>query len=78
MQARDFADVTAELLQAQKRKLDESQAHYQSEFEAREARFNADLDSIAPHQSKDSTKPAQSEGFWMLARKSWVWLYGDK
>ena len=78
MQARDVADVTAQLLQAEKRRLDENQAQYQSEFEAREARFNADLDAIARHQSKDSTKHSQPEGFWMLARKSWVWLYGDK
>ena len=77
MQTRDIAEATVGLLQAQKRKLDESQTQFQAEFEAREARFNADLETIAPLKPKNSTTP-QPEGYWLLARKCWAWLYHDE
>ena len=77
MQPHDVAEITAELLQAEKRKLEESQAQFQSEFEAREARFNAELETIAPQKTKDSTRP-RPDGYWLLARKCWAWLYHDE
>ena len=37
--ARDVADIAADLLEAEKRGLAESQAKFQADFEAREAKF---------------------------------------
>ena len=50
----DIAEVTAEVLDAQKRSLAESQVKLQAEFEAREAKFNADLETLA---TKKATRP---------------------
>ena len=74
--AQDIADVAADLLEAEKRKLDESQAKFQTDFEAGEAKFNADLEALTQQKS---TGPENSEsgGSWLLARKCWAWLYGD-
>ena len=72
----DVADVAAHLLEADKRKLAESQAQLQTDFEAREAKFNADLETLTPQKPVD---PGNSEvgGSWLLARKCWAWLYRD-
>ena len=72
----DVADVAANLLEADKRKLAESQAKLQADFEAREAKFNADLGTLAPQKP---TGPVKSEvgGSWLLARKCWASLYRD-
>jgi len=72
---RDLADVTADLLTAEACKLVESQAKLQADFEAHEARFNADLAALVPTTSDGAarTEPA----VWLLARKCWSWLYHD-
>ena len=74
--APDLADVAAKLLQAEKRGFAKSQAKFQADCEAREAKFNAELEALAPQKPKE---PARSEfaDNWSLARKSWAWLYGD-
>jgi hypothetical protein len=63
----DLADVAAHLLEADKRKLAESQTKLQTDFEAREAKFNAGLETLAPQKP---TGPVKSEvgGSWLLAK----------
>ena len=56
MRSGDISQAAADLLQAEKRKLNESQAQFQAEFEAREAMFNAELETIAPHKRNTSTR----------------------
>jgi hypothetical protein len=72
----DVADVASKLLEAEKRKLAESQAKFQKDFEANEAKFNADLEGLAP-QKLTSNANSESGGSWLLARKCWAWLYGE-
>ena len=73
---RDLAEVAAELLSAEDRKLAESQAKFQAEFEAREAKFGSDLAALVPLKAKDATNSATAAR-WVLARKCWAWLYHD-
>ena len=72
----DVADITAGLLNAEKRGLAENQAKLQAAFEAHEAKFNADLEALAPQKPKGPEK-TESPGSWFLARKCWAWLYHD-
>ena len=74
--ASDLADLAAKLLQAEKCGFAESQAKFQADFEARDAKFNAELEALAPQKPKEPAK-SESAGNWSLARKSWAWLYGD-
>jgi len=71
--ARDVADIAADLLEAEKRGLAESQAKFQADFEAREAKFNADLEALAPQKPNGPAKPEFADN-WFLARKCWAWL----
>ncbi len=73
---RDLADVAADLLEAEARQLAESQTKLQADFEAREAKFNADLEALVPATSNCATN-ASPEVHWLLARKCWSWLYHD-
>jgi len=72
----DIAEVTANVLDAEKRALAESQVKLQADFEVREAKFNADLEALATKkpQGPERSEPAAS---WLLARKCWAWLYRD-
>ncbi len=72
----DVADITAGLLNAEKRGLAENQAKLQAAFEAHEAKFNADLEALAPQKPKGPEK-SEASSSWMLARKCWAWLYHD-
>jgi hypothetical protein len=72
----DISEVTASLLEAESRKLAESQAKLQSDFEAHEAKFKADLEVVAPQKPKGPANSG-SAGSWFLARKSWAWLRRD-
>ena len=72
----DVADVAAHLLEADKRKLAESQAKLQTDFEVHEAKFNADLEALVPQKPAGSVK-SEVGGSWLLARKCWAWLYRD-
>jgi hypothetical protein len=72
----DVADVAAHLLEVEKRKLAESQTQLQTDFEAREAKFNADLETLAPQKPAGPVK-SEVGGSWLLARKCWAWLYCD-
>ena len=72
----DLADVTADLLTAEARKLAESQTKLQADFEAHEARFNADLAALVPTTSNGAAR-TESAVCWLLARKCWSWLYHD-
>ena len=76
IETRDVAEVTANVLEGEKRGLAERQAKFQADFEAREAKFNADLEALATPKPKS---PAKSElaASWLLARKCWAWLYRD-
>ena len=74
--APDLADVAAKLLQAEKRGFAESQAKFQANFESREAKFNAELEALAPQKPKELARPESADN-WSLARKSWAWLYHD-
>ena len=49
---RDPAEIAADLLQADDRKLAESQAQLQVAFEKGEAQFNAQLDALVQQQQK--------------------------
>jgi hypothetical protein len=73
---RDLADVAADLLEAEARQLAESQTKLQADFEAREAKFNADLEALVPATSKCGAN-APPVVHWLLARKCWSWLYHD-
>jgi hypothetical protein len=72
---RDVAVVTAELLNANDRKLAESQAKLQVDFENHEARFNAELAALVPLRQKDEAMLRPER--WLLARKCWAWLHHD-
>ena len=72
----DVADVAAHVLEADKRKLAENQAKLQTDFEAHEAKFKADLESLAPQKAAGPVK-SEIGGGWLLARKCWAWLYRD-
>jgi hypothetical protein len=72
----DLADVAADLLTAEARKLAESQTKLQADFEAREAKFNADLEALVPATSNCAAN-ASPLVHWLLARKCWSWLYHD-
>jgi hypothetical protein len=74
--ARDVANIAADLLEAEKRGLAESQAKFQADFEAREAKFNADLEALAQQMPNGPAKPEFADN-WLLARKCWAWLYRD-
>jgi hypothetical protein len=76
VETQDVADVASKLLESEKRKLAENQAKFQKDFEASEAKFNADLEGLAP-QKLTSNANSESGGSWLLARKCWVWLYGE-
>ena len=72
---RDPAEITADILQAEDRKLAESQAQLQVAFEEGEARFNAQLEALAqPPNDEAHLKPER----WLLARRCWAWLYHDE
>jgi hypothetical protein len=70
----DLEAVTADLLQAQDRKLAESQTKFQAECEAGEAKFNAELEALSLPKRHDSEK-SKFVDKWLLARKCWAWLY---
>ncbi len=72
----DPAEIAADLLQADNRKLAESQAQLQVAFEKGEAQFNAQLDALVQQQQNDDAhlKPER----WLLARRCWAWLYHDE
>ncbi len=72
----DLEAATADLLQAQDRKLAESQTKFQAEFEAGEAKFNAELEAMSSPKRQDLEKPKFVDK-WLLARKCWAWLYHD-
>jgi hypothetical protein len=72
----DISEVTAGLLAAENRKLAESQAKLQSDFEAHEAKFKADLEVVTPQKPKDPANSGSASS-WFLARKSWAWLRRD-
>ena len=72
---RDVAVATAELLNANDRKLAESQAKLQVDFENYEARFNAELAALVPVRQKDGATLRPER--WLLARKCWAWLHHD-
>ena len=74
--AEDLETVAADLLQVQDRKLAESQTKFQAEFEAGEARFNAELEALSSPKRQNSEKSKFVEK-WFLARKCWAWLYHD-
>ncbi len=73
---RDAAEIAADLLQAEDRKLAESQAQLQVAFEKGEAQFNAQLEALASQQQQNEAhlKPDR----WLLARKCWAWLHHDE
>jgi hypothetical protein len=75
-EAQDLAEITAKLLDAEKRMFAESQISFQIDFETREAKFNADLEALA---TKRPQAPATSQRIasWLLARKCWAWLRRD-
>jgi hypothetical protein len=72
----NIAEVTAKILDAEKRALAESQVKLQVGFEVREAKFNADLEALATKRSQ-SPETSQSTASWLLARKCWAWLNRD-
>jgi hypothetical protein len=72
----DVSDVAAGLLEAEKRKLAENQTRFQADFESREARFNADLEAVAPQKPKGPARSIAAD-IWLLARKRWAWMYRD-
>ena len=72
----DLQAVATDLLQAQDRKLAESQTKFQAEFEAGEARFNAELEALSSPKRQNSEKSKFVEK-WLLARKCWAWLYHE-
>jgi hypothetical protein len=70
----DITEITAEILESEKRALEDNQAKLQTSFEVCEAKFNADLEALAtkkPH-GQDKSDAATS---WLLARKCWAWLH---
>ena len=74
--AQDIAEVAADLLEAEKRKIDDSEARFQTDFEAGEAKFNA-IEALTQQKSTGFSENSKPEGSWLLARKCWAWLYGD-
>jgi len=68
--------VAARLLEANSRRFDENMNQQTNDFEARNDKFNADLDALAPGKPKASATENPS-GTWFLARKAWAWLYRD-
>jgi hypothetical protein len=75
-ETKDLAEITAKILDVEKRAFAESQVNFQIDFEMREAKFNADLESLATKRPQGSAKlpPIAS---WLLARKCWAWLHRD-
>jgi hypothetical protein len=69
----DITEITAELLESEKRALEESQAKLQTDFEVGEAKFNADLKVLATKKPQEQEKPGATTN-WLLARKCWAWL----
>lgn len=69
----DLAEIAAQLLQGNARRLSESQDELQAQLEDREIKFNAALEKITPKKRVSSREPA-SGGRWLLARKCWAWL----
>jgi hypothetical protein len=76
VEMRDLAEAAANVLEAEKRGLAESQVKFQADFEAREAKFNADLEALTTQKPKGPVK-SESAASWFLARKCWAWLYRD-
>jgi hypothetical protein len=72
----DLAEITAEILGAEKRVFDESQVNFQIDFEMREAKFNADLEALATKRPQAPTTSPRIAS-WLLARKRWAWLRSD-
>jgi hypothetical protein len=72
---RDVTEITADLLQANDRKLAENQTKLQVALDEHEAHFNAELAALVPLQQNDAgiVKPDR----WLLARKCWAWLHHD-
>jgi hypothetical protein len=54
----------------------EAAAMLKADFEASNAKFKADLESLSPRKPVSPAK-ADSSGKWILARKCWSWLYRD-
>jgi len=75
----ELADVAADILQGEKQHFAESQAKFQADFETREARFNADLEKIAPKRPKEAAEAeptaAEESAYSGLARRCWDWLH---
>ncbi len=71
-----FAETSAKLnasLEANERRLDESQVKFQANVEARNAKFNADLEALVP--LKPVAPPKQvSSGKGLLPRKLRRWM----
>ena len=76
VEVRDIAEVTANILEGEKRVLAESQEKFQTDFEVREAKFNADLEALATKKSQ-GPETSQHTASWLLARKCWAWLQRD-
>ena len=71
-----IAEVTANVLEAEKRALAESQVKLQADFEVREAKFNADLEALTANKSQ-APKRSEPTVSWLLARKCWAWLHRE-
>lgn len=63
-------------LEANAEKLAADSIKLEADFEASNAKFNAQLESLAPRKPV-SPAQAASSGPWFLARKCWSWLYHD-
>ena len=73
----ELADVAADILQDERRHFAESQAKLQADFEALAARFDADLEKLAPKWPKEEAKVtlAEESAYNGLARRCWDWLH---
>lgn len=76
VEMQDLAEVTANVLEAEKREFANSQAKFQADFEAQEAKFNADLEALAT-STANSPEKLEAAPSWLLARKCWAWLRRD-
>jgi hypothetical protein len=70
----DITEITAEILESEKRALEERQAKLQTDFEVSEAKFNADLEALVTKKQQGQEKPEATTN-WLLARKCWAWLH---
>ena len=77
---RSFDDISAKLsvsFDANERRLAESQAKFQASVEARNAKFNAELEALAPLKPVTPAKQVSS-GKWRIPKKHRLWMYPSR